>query len=175
MFKDTILTGKQMRGTGTLKDISILGMLRVSYPDTVDAECADAVPDRDGKTKLWYIVDRKKEMIKVRGFQVSPSEVEGVLLTHPDIIDAAVIGVAAVKLSDGEEPRAYVNLMPGSRLSERGIRDFLKERLARYKQCSGGIVIGKEIPKSMSGKKLKRLLVEQAKLERASEQSKAKI
>jgi 4-coumarate--CoA ligase len=55
---------------------------------------------QDAKTKLWYIVDRKKEMIKVRGFQVAPKELEGVLLEHAGIADAAVIGV---KGPDGDE------------------------------------------------------------------------
>ena len=114
-------------------------------------------------------------MIKVRGFQVSPSEVEAVLMTHPDIIEAAVIGVPAKKRSDGELPRAYVMLKQGSLLSSSNIQDYIAERLARYKHCAGGIVIGKDIPKSMSGKKLKRILQEQAKQELASERLHAKI
>jgi 4-coumarate--CoA ligase len=133
------------------------------------------VADRSSESKLWYIVDRKKELIKVRGFQVSPSEIEGVLLTHPDIIDAAVIGITAQKKSDGEEPRAYITLRQGSTLDASGVQDLLKERLTRYKHCTGGIVIGKEIPKSMSGKKLKRLLVEQANHEVAVERRQAKM
>ena len=136
---------------------------------------SNRIADRSSESKLWYIVDRKKEMIKVRGFQVSPSEIEGVLLTHPDIIDAAVIGIRAAKLSDGEEPRAYITLRQGSTLDQSGVHDLLKERLTRYKHCTGGIVIGKEIPKSMSGKKLKRLLVEQANREIALEGRQAKI
>ncbi|TGO62209.1 hypothetical protein BCON_0021g00220 [Botryotinia convoluta] len=47
----------------------------------------------DSKTKTWYIVDRKKELLEVRGFQVAPPEIESVLLSHPLIVDAAVIGV----------------------------------------------------------------------------------
>lgn len=120
-------------------------------------------------------MDRKKELVKVRSFQVSPSEVEGVLLTHPDIIDAAVIGISALKKSDGEEPRAYITLRQGSTLKVSDVHALLKERLARYKQCTGGIIIGKEIPKSMSGKKLKRLLVDQAKREVAIERRQARM
>lgn len=131
--------------------------------------------DRASKTKLWYIVDRKKELIKVRGFQVSPSEIEGALMTHPDIIEAAVIGIAAEKQSDGEEPRAYLNLREGSSLKQADVQEYLAQRLARYKHCTGGIVIGKEIPKSMSGKQLKRVLREQAKKELASERPQSKI
>ncbi len=47
----------------------------------------------DKKTKKWYVVDRKKELIKVRAFQVAPPELEAVLLSHPHIVDAAVIGI----------------------------------------------------------------------------------
>jgi 4-coumarate--CoA ligase len=67
----------------------------------------------DSKTKLLYIVDRKKELIKVRGFQVAPPELEAVLLRHPDIVDASVIGVPASDY-EGEALRAYVVQRPGS-------------------------------------------------------------
>jgi acyl-CoA synthetase (AMP-forming)/AMP-acid ligase II len=61
----------------------------------------------DKESKLWYIVDRKKELIKVRGFQVAPPELGAVLLSHPEIEDAAVIGVEYE--NDGTElPRSYV-------------------------------------------------------------------
>ncbi|GIZ39510.1 hypothetical protein CKM354_000289200 [Cercospora kikuchii] len=111
---------------------------------------------RDGETKLWYIVDRKKELIKVRGFQVAPSEIEGVLVSHPDISDAGVIGV----LHNGEEqPRAYVVSATKDRS---GIESYLAEKLAKYKQCTGGIVFVDEIPKTASGKILRRTLREWA-------------
>ncbi|EME43734.1 hypothetical protein DOTSEDRAFT_62337 [Dothistroma septosporum NZE10] len=130
---------------------------------------------RDSKSKLWYIVDRKKELIKVRGFQVSPSEIEGSLLEHPDIIDAAVIGVPARNLKDGEFPRAYVTLCPGSTLTIDGIHKLVRTQLANYKQCAGGVIIGAEIPKSPSGKILKRLLVTRAKEEMAQERQGARL
>ena len=64
---------------------------------------------RDGKSKKWYVVDRKKELIKVRGFQIAPPELENVLLSHPLIVDAAVIGVKVPGAGDEdtENPRAY--------------------------------------------------------------------
>jgi len=64
----------------------------------------------DGKTKKWYIVDRKKELIKVRGFQVAPPEIEAVLLSHPLIMDAAVIGIKFPG-DNIEYPRAYVDTL----------------------------------------------------------------
>ena len=131
--------------------------------------------DRDLESKLWYIVDRKKELIKVRGYQVSPSEIEGVLLDHPEIIDAAVIGVPARNVSNGEAPRAYLTLCSDSSLTIHQVHELIETRLARYKQCTGGVVIGAEIPKSMSGKILKRILVQKAEQEMATETRQSKI
>ncbi|KAK3676144.1 hypothetical protein LTR78_003894 [Recurvomyces mirabilis] len=121
----------------------------------------------DGKTKLWYIVDRKKELIKVRGFQVTPPELEGLLLDHSGIVDAAVIGVPAPQEKDGELPRAYLVRRPGGdgKLTEQEVHAYMQEKLASYKQLTGGIVFSDAIPKNASGKILKRVLREQAKKE----------
>ncbi|KAK6384286.1 hypothetical protein LTR65_009660 [Meristemomyces frigidus] len=121
----------------------------------------------DGKTKLWYIVDRKKELIKVRGFQVAPPELEGVLLGHPDIVDAAVIGVTETTREGSELPRAYLVRRPGNGGSPTPaeLHKYMRERLASYKMLEGGVVYVDAIPKNASGKILKRLLREQAKLE----------
>ncbi|KAK3058920.1 hypothetical protein LTR09_000485 [Extremus antarcticus] len=125
----------------------------------------------DGKTKNWYIVDRKKELIKVRAFQVAPPELEGVLLSHPDIVDAAVIGVPDPSNKEGSEaPRAYIvrRDMASSSPSTQEVDAWMKERLARYKQLVGGVVFVEAIPKNASGKILKRLLRDQAKKEMGS-------
>jgi len=124
----------------------------------------------DAKTKLWYIVDRKKELIKVRGFQVAPPELEAVLLSHPQVVDAAVIGVQAGP-DDGQLPRAYVVRRPGKAgeaLTEAELKAHFAGKLARYKQLLGGVVFVPEIPKTASGKILKRVLREQAKREMSS-------
>lgn len=136
----------------------------------------------DRKTKLWYIVDRKKvgsvqthqefeninnhqELIKVRGFQVAPPELEEILLAHPDIKDCAVIGVRLWRHSDTESPRAYVVRQPGGKITEKEIKRLISDNLASYKALTGGVVFLDEIPKSASGKILKRLLREQAEQE----------
>ncbi|KAF2791803.1 4-coumarate-CoA ligase-like protein [Melanomma pulvis-pyrius CBS 109.77] len=112
---------------------------------------------------LWYIVDRKKELIKVRGFQVAPAELEGVLLAHPEIADAAVVGVPA---GEGDEvPRAYLVLKRGSALTEGGVQAHMGRMLAGYKQLVGGVKFVDAIPKNASGKILKVELREIARRE----------
>jgi 4-coumarate--CoA ligase len=103
-------------------------------------------------------------LIKVRGFQVAPAELEGVLLDHPELIDAAVIGVQQSK-EESELPRAYVVRKPGSNVTEQNVRKFSSERLARYKNLDGGVRFVDVIPKNASGKILKNQLRELAKRE----------
>ena len=122
----------------------------------------------DGKTHLWYVVDRKKELIKVRAFQVAPPELEGVLLTHPKIVDAAVIAVPADNEMDGEWPRAYVVRRPGTspeKLTEKDVYEWVSERLAKFKRLQGGVKFRDVIPKNASGKILKRILRDEVKRE----------
>jgi 4-coumarate--CoA ligase len=127
----------------------------------------------DANTKLWYIVDRKKELIKVRAFQVAPTEIETILLDHPSIVDCAVIGIESKQ--PGEEhtelPRAYVVRRPGTReqdLTEDMVKEYVKPKLARYKWLEGAVRFVEVIPKSANGKILKRILKEEAKNEMAS-------
>ena len=119
---------------------------------------------RDSANGLYYLVDRKKELIKVRAFQVAPAELEGVLLDHPGIADAAVIGVKFER--DGSElPRAYIVRKPGNAgtvLTEREVQQYLASKLASYKRLDGGVVFIETIPKNASGKILKRILRENA-------------
>ena len=113
----------------------------------------------DDKSGLWYILDRKKDLIKVRGFQVAPAEIEGVLLSHPDVADAAVIGVRN-KSGDSELPRAFVVKKDGAEVDERDVKKWVEERLARYKWLEGGVWFVGSLPKTASGKVLKRVLGE---------------
>ncbi|CAI7629089.1 hypothetical protein N7533_008242 [Penicillium manginii] len=121
----------------------------------------------DKNTRKWYIVDRKKELIKVRGFQVAPPELEAVLLSHPEIIDAAVIGLT-ISGANTEFPRAYVVRRPkkdGAELTEQAVKAYVLERLARYKALTGGVKFVGSIARNPSGKILKRVLREDAKKE----------
>ena len=121
----------------------------------------------DERSKLWYIVDRKKELIKVRAFQVAPPELEAVLLSHPQIVDTAVIGVQ-LSQDDSQLPRAYVVKRPGKEgdaLTEAEVKTHLAGKLAKFKHLEGGVIFVPEIPKNASGKILKRVLREQAKRE----------
>ncbi len=141
-------------------------------------EATAAAIDSDGWLKsgdvgyrshgLWYIIDRKKELLKVRGWQVAPAELEAILLSHPQIFGAAVIGVP---LSDGtgEVPRAYVvrkptmeaeaaasyGLIGEKPVGEEEVKAYLAARLAKYKALAGGVQFVDEIPRNASGKALK--------------------
>ena len=111
-----------------------------------------AVVDGDG----WFaIVDRVKELIKYKGMQVAPAELEALLLSHPGIADAAVIPIADEEA--GEIPKAYV--VTRSPLTEADIMAWVAERVAPYKKIRA-VELTDAIPKSPSGKILRRFLVE---------------
>jgi len=75
---------------------------------------------------LFYITDRLKELIKVKGLQVAPAELEAVLLTHPKIADAAVIGVPNERM--GEAPKAFV-VKKDNKLTEKEVNEFMAEKV----------------------------------------------
>lgn len=102
-----------------------------------------------------YIVDRLKELIKTKGYQVAPAEIEHVLMGHPDIRDAAVIGEPHPDF--GEVPVAYVALRPGAVLSPEAIIAYAADGLARYKRLAR-VAFTDAIPRSPSGKILRRLV-----------------
>lgn len=101
----------------------------------------------------FYITDRLKELIKVKGYQVAPAELEGILRTHPDISEAAVIGVPHP--SHGETPKAFVIKKPGTSPSADSIKEFVANKVASYKKL-GDVVFVNDIPKSAAGKILRR-------------------
>ena len=101
------------------------------------------------------IVDRLKELIKYKGYQVAPAELEALLLSHPAIADAAVIGVRDE--DDQEEPKAFVVVQAGATLSAAEVIDFVASRVAPYKKVRQVEFID-AIPKSASGKVLRKNL-----------------
>jgi len=101
------------------------------------------------------------------GFQVAPAELEGILQGHKDIADACVIP-AHDKERETEVPRAYLVLKPGIPRDDgkaKEIVEWLATRVAQHKRLRGGVRFMDEIPKNASGKLLRRVLKEQAKLE----------
>ena len=125
-----------------------------------------AVADKDG---YLYIVDRIKELVKYKGHQVAPAELEALLLSHPSVADAAVIGVP--NEAAGELPRAYIVLKPDierqpgdtDKSAAEVVRQFVDGQVNPYMRLRGGVVVMDEIPKSASGKLLRRVLVDHAK------------
>jgi 4-coumarate--CoA ligase len=113
--------------------------------------------DADGHL---FVVDRLKELIKYKGFQVPPAELEALLLTHPQVADAAVIGLPDDEA--GEIPAAYVVLRQGAVATAADIQAFVAERVAGYKQVRA-LSFVEAIPKSPSGKILRRVLRDQAR------------
>src|SRR5215213_7201157 len=125
---------------------------------TVDAESwlhtGDvARVDEDG---YFFIVDRAKELIKYKAFQVAPAELEAVLLTHPSVADAAV--VPSPDDEAGEVPKAFVVVREGHGMTEDEVVSFVASQVAPYKKVRRVEFVA-QIPKSPSGKILRRLLV----------------
>jgi acyl-CoA synthetase (AMP-forming)/AMP-acid ligase II len=110
--------------------------------------------DEDG---YLYVLERKKEFIKYKGYQVAPAELEAVLHEHPAILDAAV--VPKPHLESGEIPKAFVVLREGFQASPEELMAFVAERVAPYKKIRE-VEYLTEIPKTASGKILRRDLIE---------------
>ena len=109
--------------------------------------------DEDGYV---YITDRLKELIKYKGFQVAPAELEEVLCSHPGVADATVIPVPDDEA--GELPRAYV-VRKSDTVTQESVLDYVADRVAPHKKIRGGIVFIEAIPKTASGKILRREIV----------------
>ncbi|EPE33543.1 Acetyl-CoA synthetase-like protein [Glarea lozoyensis ATCC 20868] len=120
------------------------------------------------KAGKWYLVGRSKDMIKVRGWQVAPAELESCLMEHPYVTDVAVIGIKSTS-QETELPRAYVVLRQTSDSksemeipTEEELKTFLGSRLAKYKALGGGVRFVESLPKTATGKTMKLVLQEAA-------------
>ena len=114
-----------------------------------------------------------QDLIKVRGWQVAPAELEAILLTHPQIVNVAVIGVP-VPDGTGEVPRAYVvrkpklgngvaasySMVEEKEVTEDEIKEFMLSKLSRYKALDGGVQFVDTIPRTATGKAMKHKLRE---------------
>jgi acyl-CoA synthetase (AMP-forming)/AMP-acid ligase II len=107
----------------------------------------------------FYIVDRVKELIKYKGFQIAPAELEAILLSHPAVADAAVIPCNDDEA--GEVPKAFVVLR--SETSAEELMKFVAARVAPHKKIRS-VEFLEQIPKSPSGKILRRVLVEKERM-----------
>jgi acyl-CoA synthetase (AMP-forming)/AMP-acid ligase II len=162
-----VATDKEL-GVGEHGEICIRGpQVMKGYLNRPDAT-ANMI-DRDGwlhtgdigyadEHGCFFIVDRLKELIKYKGMQIAPAELEAVLLSHPQVADAAVIPIPNEE--SGEVPKAFVVLRGDA--SPDAVQAFVAERVAPYKKLRAIEVID-QIPKSPSGKILRRVLVEREK------------
>ncbi|KAF8578939.1 AMP binding protein [Ramaria rubella] len=116
------------------------------------------------RTGFFTVIDRKKELIKYKGFQVPPAELEVILAAHPDIVDAGVVGVYSEEDAT-ELPKAFIVPRDIFLLKHddqcdfiTGIHEWLNTRVAHHKRLRGGIVLIESIPRSAAGKILRRNL-----------------
>jgi long-chain acyl-CoA synthetase len=110
--------------------------------------------DADG---FFSLVDRKKDIIIVGGFKVLPHDVEEVLLLHPDVQEAAVVGIPHPERGD-ETVKAYIVPVPGSQPTAAALRSFCKHYLAPYK-LPRQFAFRAELPRTLVGKVLRRALL----------------
>lgn len=134
---------------------------------TGDKKATENTIDKDGwlhtgdvayfdDDKYFFIVDRLKELIKYKAFQVAPAELEAILLGNNKVKDAAVIGLPD-ELS-GELPLAFVVKQDGVEITEKEIQEYVASKVSHSKRLRGGVRFIDEIPKNLSGKILRREL-----------------
>jgi acyl-CoA synthetase (AMP-forming)/AMP-acid ligase II len=140
-----VMKGYLNRPEATAEMITSDGWLRTGDVGTIDG---------DGQL---YVVDRLKELVKYKGYQVAPAELEAVLLSHPAVADAAVVPKPDAEA--GEIPKAFVAVRPDAGATAEELMAFVAERVAPYKRVREVEFIA-EVPKSPSGKILRRVLVE---------------
>lgn len=104
----------------------------------------------------FYITDRIKELIKVKGFQVAPAELEEIIRNYEGVADACVIGVPHEFY--GEVPRAYVVQKNGTTVDSNKLSEYVASKVTSFKKLEGGVALVDAIPKNASGKLMRRQL-----------------
>ncbi len=158
---------------GEIGEIIVKGPQVMHGYHNMPTETANALREWNGGTWLYtgdiarvdeegyfYIVDRKKELMKPGGFQVWPREVEEAISDHPKVLEVGVAGIPDPYR--GETVKAWVVVKPGETLTEKEVRDFAKTKLAKYKVPTH-VEFRDELPKTTVGKILRRELVRQHK------------
>ncbi|XP_055692103.1 uncharacterized protein LOC129795089 [Lutzomyia longipalpis] len=147
---ELLIRGPQvMRGYHNRKEATDEMLLEDGWLRTGDLAYYD-------ETDHFYITDRLKELIKVKGFQVPPAELEELLRDHPKVADAAVIGIPHAL--SGEVPRAFIVAKKGNEVTEKELQEYVAGKVASYKRLDGGVEFLEAIPKSATGKILRREL-----------------
>jgi len=167
-------TGTRTLATGETGEIAVRGpqVMRGYWKKPQDTD--DVIRDgwfhtgdvgKKDERGYVFIVDRKKEFIKYKGFGVGPAEVEAILCEHPAVADAGVIGKP--DLEAGEIPKAFVQLRPNTSVTATELMDFVRSRIADYKRVREVEFIDK-VPRTASGKILRRELAERERTRTAT-------
>lgn len=165
--------GETEMAIGEIGEIVVSGPQVMKGYHNMPTETENALRERDGETWLYtgdiaradedgyfYIVDRKKELIKPGGFQVWPREVEEAISDNPKVLEVGVAGIPDPYR--GETVKAWVVLKEGETMTEDEVKEFAKEKLAKYKVPTH-VEFRDELPKTTVGKILRRELVRQHK------------
>ena len=160
-------TGTTELGAGEVGELMVRGpQVMKGYIDNPEATAETITEDgwlhtgdivQTNKDGYIWVLDRKKELIKYKGFQVAPAELEGILLEHSSIADCAVIGKEDVEA--GEIPKAFVVRKQGDEVSPEDIMGFVAQQVATFKHIRE-VEFVDSIPKSPSGKILRRFLID---------------
>jgi long-chain acyl-CoA synthetase len=173
-------TGKELPEHGEVGELVVTGpqVMKGYWNRPEDTKNAFWIDPKNGKKWLRtgdmayidndeyeHLLDRIKEMIKYKGWSIAPAELEDLLFKHPNVFDAAVIGKPSKELDVGEIPKAFIMLKPEfkGKVSEQEIMDWVAERISAYKKIRE-VEFVDTIPKSGSGKILRRELVKREKM-----------
>nr|XP_023025173.1 luciferin 4-monooxygenase-like [Leptinotarsa decemlineata] len=155
----------EVLGPNQLGEIHVKGPIMKGYYKNEQATRDSFSPDGWFKTgDLGYYdedgylfnVDRLKEMIKYKAHQVAPAEIEAILINHPSVLDAGVVGIPDDEA--GELPLAFVVKQSGIDVTERELQEYVSQKVSPQKRLRGGIIFVSAIPKSTSGKILRKEL-----------------